>query len=80
MSLSEQEIEHVASKLHGLIVEDRRNFWVEPERHYNEHMNLREMIKEWKALKSMFWKAFFGFAIFGAIVSAGIGSLIKFVR
>jgi len=76
--MNQEEIEKLAFeiyKLQNANKEAHGNFHVPEELHYVEHSELRDLLKDYKTAKSMFWKAFLGLVILGAIVLAGIGIL-----
>ena len=75
--MTPHEMDDMVSRIHALLDAERKAFWVDPEKHYNDHQSLHEMIQEWKSIKGAFVKAFVGFAIVGAIVMAGVGSVTK---
>ena len=75
--MNTEDLDKLADKIHTLLAQERKNFWVEPEQHYNDHQSLHEMVLEWKAIKGMFWKTFIGFGIVGTIFLAGVGAVFK---
>lgn len=76
--MTQFDIDALAEKIHAMLVAERKQFWVDPEQHYNDHQSLHEMVQEWRTIKGMFLKTFVGLAILGSIVLAGLGSLAKF--
>lgn len=72
-----EEMDDLVMRIHALLDAERKTFWVDPEKHYNDHQSLHEMIQEWREIKGMFMKAFFGFAIVGTIALAGAGMAFK---
>ena len=71
--MNEQEIEAVAQRLCVLLKEKRKDFFVEPEQHYNDHREIASLISDYKSAKNIFWKAFIGLAVVGGLVLALIG-------
>jgi hypothetical protein len=71
--MNEQEVDAVAQRLCVLLKENRKDFFVEPEQHYNDHRDIASLIADYKAAKNIFWKAFIGLAVLGGLVLALIG-------
>jgi len=71
--MNEQEIEAVAQRLCVLLKEKRKDFFVEPEQHYNDHREIANLISDYKSAKNIFWKAFIGLAVIGGLVLALVG-------
>ena len=85
--ITEQDIEAIAERLTQRL-QQTREAWIDPEEHYRcfarmEHLNdddvhsLSDLLKAYRAARGLFWKAFFGFAIVGAIVAAAVGMGFK---
>lgn len=87
-SMSDEDVSRVAEALAPRLVDQVRkghhDFWIDPESHYADHQKikdfsneemyeLRGLIKMFKATKGIFFKAFIGFAILGAIILSAIG-------
>jgi hypothetical protein len=81
-------VEALAEKLIEKVHERDRSFWIEPEEHYQDHArwrgfkddeihSLRDLVDAFRSARSLFWKAFLGFAIVGAIVAAAFGVHFK---
>ena len=83
MPLSPDEIKELAEALAPQLVADVRkshhDFWIDPEKHYNDHRvwgamhpddihELREIVMLFKTTKSLWLKAFLGAAMIGAAV------------
>lgn len=84
--MTPDEVDKIAELLIERIQARKHDFWIDPEQHYLDHkhnremkltvedeMDLRQMIGVYKTSRGMFFKAFVGFAIIGAVVLAGIG-------
>jgi hypothetical protein len=82
--LTEKDAELLAEKLIEKVHERKHNFWIEPEQHYKDHArwrgfdeeqirSLHDLLQAYRQARSLFWKAFLGFAIVGAIAGAAIG-------
>lgn len=80
----EKLAEQLAPKIIDKVHENKHEFWLDPEEHYNEHKiikvlsiedvrSIRDMARLFVYTKGLFWKAFLGFAIIGAIVLSAIG-------
>jgi len=88
MPLTEQDATLLAEKLIEKVHEQKHNFWIEPEQHYNDHArwrgfdedqirSLHDLIKAYRSARGLFWKAFLGFAIVGTLVLVAIGMGVK---
>jgi len=75
--MTPQDHEAIASLVVAKIEAVRKDFWVEPEPHYKDHLDIRELVAEWRKVKGLFWHAFIGLAIIGAVVLAAIGLGLK---
>lgn len=71
--MTENEIDKVASAVCNKLQQQRQQWWVEPETHYNQHKQLAELLTEYKEAKNIFWKTFIGFLITGSLVIMAIG-------
>jgi len=71
--MNDADVDAVAQRLCILLRENRKDFFVEPEQHYNDHRDIASLIPDYKAAKNMFWKAFIGLAVVGGLVLALIG-------
>jgi hypothetical protein len=78
--MTEHELNTLAIKIRALLTEERKNFWVDPEQHYKDHLELHDIVHEWRTIRGMFWKAFVGMGIIGSIAMAGIGSFTKIFK
>lgn len=76
--------EALAPKLIDGVKERNHDFWIDPETHYQDHLtwrsldpdevhSIKDLIKVYKATRGLFWKAFIGFAIIGAIAMTAVG-------
>lgn len=87
-SISDEDIIRIADALAPRLVEDvkktHHDFWIDPESHYQDHQKMRELsgeelydiknlVRMMKAAKSLWFKAFIGFAIIGSLILAGLG-------
>jgi hypothetical protein len=72
-ALTDQEIEQIAQRILAQIHEERHNFAVPPEQHYNAHRSIDELLADWRLAKSIFWKAFIGLAVLGGIILSTLG-------
>ena len=80
-ALQERQIKQIAHALIKEIKAEKHDFWIDGEKHYQDHMqrmawgqedydDLRNVIRLFKTTKGLFWKAFIGLAI------VGLGALI----
>lgn len=68
-----QDIDKVAEAVCKKLDTHRQEFWVEPEIHYNQHKEIAQLLSDYREVKSLFWKAFLGFAIIGSATAAILG-------
>ena len=71
--MNDSDVDAIAQRLCVLLRENRKDFFVEPEQHYNDHRDIASLISDYKAAKNIFWKAFRGLAVLGGLVLALIG-------
>lgn len=82
--LSDGDVEALAEKLIDKVHQQKHDFWIDPEEHYIDHSRLRalkpdewtslqDLVRAYSSARSLFWKAFLGFAIVGALALAVIG-------
>ena len=71
--MTEEEAQIIADKIYTRIDADIKRFWIEPEMHYNDHKDLRDLLADYRMARGIFWKAFIGFAVVGSFVLALIG-------
>ena len=55
-------------------------FYIPPQAHYDQHKNLAEMYKDWKAIKDTFMRVIMGFALVGMTVATIFGVIISFFK
>lgn len=51
-------------------------FWIDPEIHYKDHIDMREVIGSWKTAKGIFARAFVGLVVIGSLIIAA-GAALK---
>lgn len=92
MSMSSVDIEKLAEvlspKLSEALKSNQKDFWVNAEKHYNDHKDwdelretingegmydLKNLLKLYRTTKSLWFRAFIGLAVLGSIVLAGVG-------
>lgn len=91
-NLTSEDIERIATSLAPKLIEgvkaNHHDFWIDPEIHYQDHQtwrqirpdevhSIKELVRLFVVTKGLFWKAFLGCAILGAIVLAGLGHGLK---
>jgi len=75
--LSEDEVEKIADKLFDKFDSKMQKFWIEPEKHYESHRRLDDLLEVWKQTKSTFLKTFIGIFIIGLIAFSAFPMLLK---
>ncbi len=73
--LSHTDIEALASLLVAKIQEQHHEFWIDPEQHYIDHKNQRELYEAYGSAKGIFFKIFITAVIIGSFLSAAWGIL-----
>lgn len=67
--------ELVCSKLE----QHRKEWWVEPEQHYNEHRDIAAFLTTYSDAKNIAFKAFVGLVVIGMAVLAGLGAVKNYL-
>jgi len=73
MALSKDEIDQIADSLVERVQSTHHSFWIDPEKHYQDHIAMREVIGSWGTAKGIFARAFIGRVVIGTIALAIIG-------
>jgi len=71
--LSDRDIDRIADKMVERVQATHHNFWIDPQKHYDDHLAISEVIGSWRSAKGIFARAFIGFVIIGTIILAAIG-------
>ncbi len=80
--------EAIAPKLVDRVRKDHHDFWIDPEKHYKDHMRrdamsdeevyeMKNLVKMFRTTKALAFKAFLGFAIVGTIAAIAVGFGVK---
>lgn len=84
MDLSDQEIKRLADALAPRLVEQVRashnEFWIDPQKHYDAHSSLDDLLSDYKSAKGIFMKIFLTGIALSAIVLAAWSILFGFKR
>lgn len=87
-NLTDTDIDRIADAITQRLIQGVRNthhdFWIDPEKHYQDHQKIQEFdqyeindIKQLVALlrvtRSLWMKAFLGFAVVGGLILAALG-------
>lgn len=75
--MDQKDIDKIADAMVTRIQKTHHNFWIDPQRHYDDHMSMREVIQSWRSGKSIFTKIFIGLLVVGSITLAMVGLGIK---
>lgn len=90
--LSDTDIDRIAAALAPKLIDgvkaNHHDFWIDPETHYQDHLtwrqirpdevhSIKELVRLFVTTKGLFWKAFLGAAVLGAIVLTAIGQGYK---
>jgi hypothetical protein len=68
MTLTDEQVEQLAQRTSKLIIEKKRDLWVDPETHYEDHLFLRDYRKESASAKRRYEKL--RDIVLGAVLSA----------
>lgn len=71
--MTPEEVDQVAAAVCQKLDTHRQEWWVEPETHYNQHKEIASLLSDYKEARSLFWKAFLGFAVVGSAAAAILG-------
>ncbi|MEW6647195.1 MAG: hypothetical protein AB1450_08360 [Pseudomonadota bacterium] len=82
--LSDADADKLAETLINKVREHKHDFWIDPEKHYQDHAKLsglgdedirtlHDLIQAFRNARSLFWRAFLGFAIIGSLVAVAVG-------
>lgn len=83
-TLTDKDIDALATTLIEKVHAHKHDFWIDPEKHYQEHALLRgfkpdeisslhDLVAAYRSARGLFWKAFLGFAIIGALIATAVG-------
>ena len=73
MALTKDEIDQIADSLVERVQATHHSFWIDPEKHYQDHIAMREVIGSWTSAKGIFARLFIGLVIIGSIALAMFG-------
>lgn len=71
--MDQDTVEALAKAICKEFDNQRKQWWVEPETHYNQHKEIAEILKDYKEVRSMFWRIVLRCIIAGAAVLAFVG-------
>lgn len=77
--LNDAQIDAIAERLIEKVKSHHHEFWIDPEEHYRDHMRIRSMWNAFSAAQSIFWRAFLGLSVLGAIILSGYAAVKKFI-
>lgn len=77
MNLSDEDVERVAEKLFAKFDSKLRTFWIEPEKHYESHRRLDDLLDVWKQTKNTALKTVIGLFILGLIAVSAFPMILK---
>ncbi len=67
-NLTDKDIDRIVKALAS-----KNEFYIEPEQHYLDHKEWAKAQQIWATGSRLFWVAFLGFAVLGAIVLMAVG-------
>jgi len=68
--LSDKALNEIRSAVHLEFEHERSKFWISPEEHYKQHMQMANMLQAFNEARTFFSRAFIGIAITGALLFA----------
>lgn len=71
--VTDDQLEILANKIFTKMHAERQSFWIDAEAHYNSHKDVSELVQDYKSAKGIFWKAFIGLAVIGALALGMLG-------
>lgn len=81
VELNDETIEKIVESLHTkLKASSHSDFYIDPEEHYNAHINLSTMYKDWKGVRRAIDRVFLGFLTVGTVTAIGLGILAEFFK
>lgn len=69
-NLNDEDIEAIVDSLYEKIRDGKNHFVLEPEKHYNDHKSVDNLLEDYRLARNIFWKAFIGLAILGSLFMA----------
>ena len=76
-NLTDHDVERIADALAPRLIQqvhDRgHQFWIDPEQHYRDHLNMREMHGAFSSARAALFYAFVGLVALGVIVLGAFG-------
>ena len=69
--MSDDEMNRLAETLIQKVEDKGHTFWIDPEEHYQQHQDLRDLINIYKTTRNTFIKVFIGMVIVGGLLVAG---------
>lgn len=73
MPLTDEDVDRIAVRTTELMQERVRQFYIEPEEHYQDHLTWRQWRTNLNTASKIFWTAFVGLVAVGLCVLAFIG-------
>lgn len=68
--LSEKAISEIKGAVHAEFEKERSKFWISPEDHYKQHMQMASMFEAFNEARTFFTRTFIGIAVAGVLVVA----------
>lgn len=68
--LSEKAVREIRATMQAEFAEQRRKFWISPEEHYRQHIEIDELLKAFREGRTFFTRAFIGLAVVGLLLAA----------
>lgn len=76
-TLSDDDVDRIASKLIEKTKAQGHEFWIDPEKHYNEHKDLSQLLKIYNETTSAVRKVFIGLLIVAIVMVASFPMVSK---
>lgn len=68
--MPDADAEKIAALVMKKIEQHRVSFWIEPEQHYQDHIEMRSLLTAFNESKSIFLKTFLGLLVIGGLFIA----------
>jgi hypothetical protein len=72
-NLSQEDVDKIADALVNRVRAKHHEFWIDPENHYQQHLALTEMLRDYQTARKWMFKVFLTLIAAGAAILAGLG-------
>lgn len=68
--LSDKALNEIRSVVHAEFEREREKFWISPEEHYKQHMQMASMLQAFNEAQTFFRRTLIGMAVVGTLIVA----------